>query len=104
MKWKDLFEYKLIILNKISVIDKCTFSIEKPDNSSVLLGFSIVNLSVRYNKTGYNTLYTVICKPCHRRNTRLANAEYSYPLWLMLNKLHNCIEIYSFIFINKRTE
>jgi len=26
-----------------------------------------------------NMLYTVICKPCRRRNTRLTNAAYSYP-------------------------
>jgi hypothetical protein len=28
----------------------------------------------------HNTLYMVICKPCRRRNTRLANAAYSYSL------------------------
>jgi len=32
-----------------------------------------------------NTLYTVICKPCRRRNTRLANAAYSYPLCSIKN-------------------
>jgi hypothetical protein len=26
-------------------------------------------------------LYTVICKPCRRHNTRLANVMDSYPLW-----------------------
>jgi len=40
-----------------------------------------------------NTLYTVICKPCRRRNTRLANAAYSYPLAFINNDMQKAILI-----------